>query len=304
MAGGPVVITGASGLVGRALAARLQAEGRPLRLVSRAPARLETSAGVEAFGWDGLTLETKALEGAGTLVHLAGEPIFGGVPTRKRRERMWTSRIRSTKNLVEGLAALPASLRPGALVCASAVGYYGDRGEEELPESAAPGDGFLADLCVAWEGEAAHAEELGVRVACLRFGVVLSRRGGALPLLALAFRLGLGGRIGRGRQWFPWLHLDDAVALARRALDDAAVRGALNAVAPHAVRNLELTRTLASVLRRPALLPAPAFAVRLALRDLAVELLGSRHVVPARAESLGQRFVHPTLASALAAELT
>jgi hypothetical protein len=300
---GVTVVTGASGLIGRALVAELRAARRRLRLVSRTPDQLAPGADVETVGWDGLVLEPKALDGASAVVHLAGEPIFAGVPTRTRRERMWASRIRSTKRLVEQIAAQPSSERPGALVCASAVGFYGDRGEEELPEAAPPGAGFLADLCAAWEEEAARAAELGLRVVQLRFGVVLSMRGGALPLLARAFRLGLGGRIGSGRQWFPWIHRDDAVALARRALDDASVVGPLNAVAPGAVRNADFTRAVASAVHRPALLPAPAFAVRLALGELAVELLGSRHVLPARAEALGHRFVHPTLATALAAEL-
>jgi uncharacterized protein (TIGR01777 family) len=299
----PVLITGASGLVGGALAKRLADERRRLRLVSRAPARLPGREGVEAVGWDGLELAASALAGAAVVVHLAGEPIFGGVPTRARRERMWASRIESTRSLVRRIGELPAGERPRALVCASAVGYYGDRGEEALDETAAPGDGFLADLCVAWEQEAGRAQEHGLRVARLRFAVVLSRAGGALRPLALAFRAGLGGRLGSGRQWFPWIHLDDAVGLLHLALDDARVDGALNAAAPGVVRNADLTREVARAVRRPALLPVPAFAVRLALRDLAGELLGSRRVVPARAAALGYRFAHPELASALSAEL-
>jgi uncharacterized protein (TIGR01777 family) len=298
---GPVVVTGASGLVGGALVAKLRAAGRPLRLVSRAPERLAAGAGVETIAWDGLALGAEALDSAAAVVHLAGEPIFGGLPTRARRERIWSSRIDSTKRIVEGIAALPPGRRPGALVCASAVGFYGDRGEEELREDARPGDGFLADLCVAWEEEAQRAAELGVRTAQLRFGVVLSRAGGALPVLSLAFRLGLGGRIGSGRQWFSWIQLDDAVALALRAIDDPDFAGAFNVVAPAPVRNADFTRAVASALHRPALLPAPAFAVRLALGDLAGELLGSRRVLPARALALGHRFAHPELPSALSA---
>jgi uncharacterized protein (TIGR01777 family) len=301
--GDVTLVTGARGLVGRALVAELRAAGRRLRLVSRRAGELTAGAGVETVGWDGLALAPAALEGASAVVHLAGEPIFGGLPTAARRERIWSSRISSTKHLVEAIAARPEGARPAVLVCASAVGYYGDRGEEPLPETAPPGAGFLADLCVAWEEEAARAAELGVRVASLRFGIVLSRRGGALPLIARLFRVGLGGRLGGGRQWFPWIHRDDAVGLARRALDDASVRGPLNAVAPEAVRNEDFTRELARAVKRPALLPAPGFAVRFALRELASELLGSRLVLPARAEALGHRFAHPTLAGALGAEL-
>jgi uncharacterized protein len=299
---GPVLITGASGLVGGALAARLRGEGRRLRLASRTPARLATGPGVEAVGWDGRDLPRSALSGSEAVVHLAGEPIFG-LPTRARRERIWASRIDSTKSLVRRIAELPSSERPRTLVCASAVGFYGDRGEEPLSEAAAPGQGFLAELCVAWEDEARQAEPLGVRVVQLRSGVVLSLEGGALPVLSRVFRAGLGGRIGGGRQWFSWVHLDDAVALVRLALDDARTSGPLNNVSPGTVRNRDFTRALARAVHRPALLPAPAFAVRLALRDLAGELLGSRRVLPALAETLGYRFTHPDLASSLAAEL-
>ena len=296
----PVLITGASGLVGRALVAQLRTARRPLRLVSRTPQRMPVSAGVDAIGWDGCTLEAATLDGTDAVVHLAGEPIFGGLPTRARRERMWTSRIDSTQSLVQRIAELPSSGRPRILVCASAVGFYGDRGEEELTEDAAPGTGFLADLCVAWEGAARRAEQLGLRVVRLRFGVVLSRAGGALPVLTRAFRLGLGGRIGSGQQWFSWVHLEDAVALGLRALEDARLGGPLNVVSPEPVRNADFTRAVARALRRPALLPAPAFAVRFALRELSAELLGSRRVLPARAQALGHHFAFPDLPSALA----
>jgi uncharacterized protein len=301
--GRPVVVTGATGLVGSALAKRLRAEGRPLRLVSRSPGRIAAEPGVDSVAWDGISLPADALDGAGAVVHLAGESIFGGLPTRARRERIWASRIDSTKALVRRLAELPPARRPGQLVCASAVGYYGDRGEEELTDVSPPGSGFLAELCVAWEAEARQAAQLGVRVASLRFGVVLSRAGGALAALARLFGLGLGGRIGDGRQWFAWIHLDDVVGLAQRALEDVDFTGSFAAVAPHPVRNADFTRELARAVRRPALLPAPAFAVRLALGELAGELLGSRRVLPARAQALGHRFAHPDLASALAAEL-
>ena len=297
---GTLLITGASGLVGRALVAQLLAARHPLRLVSRTPERIPAAAGTSAIGWDGCTLGAAAVDGADAIVHLAGEPIFGGRPTRARRARIWTSRIDSTRSLVQRISELPASARPRTLLCASAVGFYGDRGEEELREDSAPGRGFLAELCVAWEEEARRAEQLGLRVVQLRFGVVLSRAGGALPVLVRAFRLGLGGRIGSGRQWFSWVQLDDAVALALRALEDARLSGPLNVVAPEPVRNADFTRALARALRRPALLAAPAFAVRLALRELSVELLGSRQVLPARAQALGHRFAFPDLPSALA----
>jgi uncharacterized protein (TIGR01777 family) len=213
------------------------------------------------------------------------------------------SRIDPTRALVRSLGRLAPAERPRALLCASAVGYYGDRGEERLDESAGPGAGFLADLCVAWEEEARAAAELGVRVVSLRIGIVLAREGGALAPLAQLFRLGLGGRVGSGRQWVPWIHADDLVGMVHAALGDQRWSGAVNAVAPNPVRNAELTRALSAAVRRPAWLPAPAFAVRAALGEIAGELLGSRRCVPRRALELGFGFAHEQIESALAAEL-
>jgi uncharacterized protein (TIGR01777 family) len=302
VSGGFVVVTGGSGLVGRAVVTKLLGAGFEVKLVSRTPGRRGPRTGVSEIAWDEIA-EPARFEGAAGVIHLAGEPIFGGLPTRARRERMWTSRVDSTRQIVETIGRLREGRRPRALACASAVGFYGDRGEEELTERSPAGSGYLADLCVAWEAEAQRAAGLGVRVARLRFGVVLSREGGMLAALRPLFGLALGGRVGSGRQWFSWIHRDDAAELVRRALEDVDFAGAFNAVAPRPVRNEELTRELARVLRRPALLPAPSFAVRLALGELAGELLGSRRVLPARAQALGQRFAHPELASALAAEL-
>jgi uncharacterized protein (TIGR01777 family) len=300
----PVLLSGASGLVGGALLAALRARGERVRALTRDAARLRPDHGVDAVVWNGLDVPAPALAGARAVVHLSGEPVFGGLPTAARRERIRASRVDSTRSLVEALARLPEGERPGVLVCASAVGFYGDdRGEEALDEGAAPGTGFLADLCVAWEAEAARAESLGVRRVSLRFGVVLSRRGGALALLAPLFRLGLGGRLGSGRQWMPWIHLDDAAGLALRAADDTALRGAVNAVAPGAARNADFTRALARAARRPAWIPVPAFPVRLALGEIAGELLGSRRVLPERARAAGYAFLRPELAPALVAEL-
>jgi len=196
-----------------------------------------------------------------------------------------------------------ATERPEVLVCASATGYYGDRGEEVLDESAPPGEGFIAELCRDWEAEAARAGELGLRVVSIRTGVVLARGGGALALMAPAFRFGLGGPLGDGRQWFAWIHVDDETALLARAVDDGALSGPVNGTAPEPVRNEELTRTLAGLLNRPAFLKVPAFALRLGLRDLARELLDSRRVHPARAREAGFEFAHAELRSALEAEL-
>jgi uncharacterized protein (TIGR01777 family) len=294
-------VTGATGLVGRRLVPALVARGCEVRAATRSPrADLPGAAVVQ---WDGRRLPPEALAGCGGIVHLAGEPIFGGAPTAARRARMRSSRVDSTRLLVESLAALPPERRPGVLVCASAVGFYGDRGEQELDESAPPGRGFLAELCVDWEAAARAAEAHRLRTVSLRIGVVLAREGGALALMARAFRLGLGGRLGDGRQWFPWIHADDLVALIEAALGDERCAGPLNAVAPQPVRNAELTRELARAVRRPAVLPVPAFALRLLLGELAGELLGSRRVVPARANGLGFRFRSETLARALETEL-
>ena len=298
-----ILVTGATGLVGGRLLPGLLREGAAVRAVSRRPHAARLAAGVEAVGWDGVDVADAALAGCESVVHLAGEPVFGGLPTAVRRERIRESRIATTRSLVRSIGRLGPAERPRTLVCASAVGYYGDRGEERLEESAGPGDGFLAEVCVGWEEEARVATEMGLRVVSLRIGIVLAHEGGALAPLLRLFRLGLGGRIGSGRQWFPWIHIDDLVAIVGTALRDARWSGAVNAVAPNPVRNAEFTRALATALGRPAWLPAPAFAVRVALGEIAIELLGSRRCVPRRALDWGFPFAHERLESALAAEL-
>lgn len=298
-----MLVTGATGLVGGRLLPRLVEAGWRVEAVSRSPERTRLPPGCTAVGWDGIRLTSEALAGATAVVHLAGEPVFAGRLSQARRARIRDSRIVSTRELVRSLGVLAPDQRPGVFICASAVGYYGSRGEEVLDESAAPGDGFLAEVCIDWEGEAAVAEAIGVRVVSLRIGIVLAAEGGALPRMAVPFRLGLGGRLGSGQQWFPWIHADDVAGLIAFALGEPAASGAINATAPHPVRNLELTRELASVLNRPAILAVPGFALRIALGELSDELLGSRRAVPARAQALGFTFTHPHLAGALAAEL-
>lgn len=301
---GRILVTGATGLVGARLLPALLDAGEAVAAVTRRPDRAGASdPRAERVGWDGRRLSGDALSGTRALVHLAGEPVFGGPVTAARRRRIRDSRVESTRALVDALAALPAEDRPDVFVCASAVGYYGSRGESVLDEDAAPGEGFLAEVCVAWEREAARAEALGIRRVSLRIGIVLAREGGALAPLARLFGLGLGGPLGDGRQWVPWIHVDDLVALLRRSLEDETLAGALNAVAPNPVRNAELTRALAACLGRPALLRVPGFAVRMGLGELAGELLGSRRVVSRRAEEHGFRFRYPTLEEALRAEL-
>jgi uncharacterized protein (TIGR01777 family) len=297
-----IVVTGATGLVGGRLLPALLAEGWQVRAVTRSPARARVPPGVEPVGWDGVRVADAELEGCEAVVHLAGEPVFGGRLGAARRERILASRVDSTRAFARAFARLGAA-GPRTFVCASAVGYYGDRGDERLEESAPPGRGFLADVCVAWEEEARAAAEAGVRSCSLRIGVVLAREGGALAPLARAFRFALGGRIGSGRQWFPWIHVDDLVALIRTALVDPSWHGAVNAVAPGAVRNAELAATLSRVVHRPAWIPVPAAPLRLLLGELSRELLDSRRVVPSAALGHGFRFAHPDLEEALRSEV-
>ncbi|MDH3519886.1 MAG: TIGR01777 family oxidoreductase [Myxococcales bacterium] len=299
----PILVTGATGLVGRRLVATLLGDGRAVRALSRDPASARLDTRVELHPWNGRDAPASAVAGSGAVVHLAGEPVFGGLLSAARRRRIRESRIDSTHALVATLGGLAPAERPSTLLCASAVGIYGSRGDLLLDESAEPGAGFLAEVCVDWEAAALRATALGVRSVCLRTGIVLSREGGALPAMALPFRFGLGGRLGDGRQWFPWIHIDDEVALARAALDNAAYTGPLNAVAPKPVTNAALTRALGSILHRPTLLPVPACAVRVALGDLAEELLGSRRVMPRRALEAGFAFRYSDLEDALRAEL-
>ncbi len=299
-----ILLSGASGLIGGRLLLALGREGCAVRALTRRPAAAAPLAAPHRWlGWDGLHFAEDAVAGAASIVHLAGEPVFAGRLTPARRARILASRVESTRSLSQTLAALSPAQRPGMLLCASAVGYYGSRGDELLDEDAAPGDGFLADVCRAWEQAARSVENLGIRCVLLRIGIVLAREGGALPRMALPFRLGLGGRLGNGQQWFPWIHVDDVTGLITTALRDEAYVGPLNAVAPEPVRNAELTRKLASALHRPAVLAVPAFALRAALGDLAGELLGSRRCQPQRALARGYRFAHPRLETALAAEL-
>jgi uncharacterized protein (TIGR01777 family) len=302
---GPVLLSGATGLIGRRLLVALDRDGDDVRALTRRPERAapEVVDRAKLVGWDGRHFEPEHVAGASAVVHLAGEPVFAGRLTGARRQRILESRVDSTASLVEALGRVEPGERPALLACASAVGFYGSRGDEALEESAASGQGFLAEVCRQWETAAQTAAALGVRVVSLRFGIVLAREGGALPRMATPFRLGLGGRLGNGRQWFPWIHVDDVVRLVSAILRDDTYAGPVNVVAPEPVRNAELTRSLGRLLRRPALLPVPAFVLRAALGELSDELLGSRRVLPAAALARGFAFVHPGLDSALAAEL-
>ena len=298
-----VLLTGAGGFVGRHVAQRLAVAGHGVRALTRNPeGRVKVLPGIdEAVGWNPLEAIPlpRVYQGIGGIVHLAGEPVVG-LWTESKRRAIRDSRVVGTRHLVQGLASLPPGERPGVLVSASAIGYYGDRGEEVLTEASSPGTDaeFLASVTRAWEHEARQAEDLGLRVVRLRIGIVLGREGGALGAMLTPFKLGLGGPLGDGRQWWSWIHRYDLVTLAISTRDD--VSGAVNATAPEPVRQREFAKELGRVLHRPAVLPAPAFALRTALGDFSSELLGSKRVLPRAAEAAGISFAFPTLSDALA----
>ena len=293
-----VAVTGATGFIGRELCAALLRDGHTVVALTRDPRRAQAALpGALVANWGDPAAALPPVDG---VVNLAGESVAGRWSEEKKR-RLRESRIAGTRRLVEAIAS--AVERPTVLVSASAVGYYGDRGEETLTEASGPGRDFLAQLCQEWEAEAQSAEALGLRVARLRLGVVLDRDGGALSQMLTLFRLGAGGPLGSGRQWFPWVHRADVVGLFRFALETAEASGPINAVAPHLVRNSEFARALGQALHRPALAPAPAFALRLVLGEFAETLLGSQRVLPERAEALCYAFRFPQLAPALRAIL-
>ena len=291
-----VAITGASGLVGTALVNALESDGhKVVRLVRPGGTVL-----AEDVRWNpaAAELDAAALEGCDAVVNLAGASIGEGRWSEKRKQILRDSRVDSTRVLVSGLAKL--NQKPQVLVSASAVGYYGDRGDEALSEASGPGNDFLAKLACEWEAEALKAETASIRTVILRFGVILSAHGGALPRMLTPFRMGVGGRLGSGKQWMSWLTLDEAVDLTRHAIENGELRGQVNAVSPNPIRNADFTQVLAHVLRRPALFPAPAFALRLMLGEMAdALLLSSQRVAPRRLETAGYSFRNPDLEPAL-----
>jgi uncharacterized protein (TIGR01777 family) len=236
------------------------------------------------------------LEGLDAVVHLAGESVLGRWTARKRA-RILESRVEGTRAVVEALKRLKEG--PKILVTASAIGYYGNRGDELVSEEASPGKGFLAEVVRAWEEEAQRAEDAGVRVTVLRIGFVLGRGGAASRLLRYAFSNGLGGRLGSGKQWMSWVHVDDVAGLCRYALEEAKVSGVINAVAPHSVRNEDFTEALAEAFKRPAICPVPAWALRATLGEASELLLASMRVEPREALARGYVFAYPGLSSAI-----
>ncbi len=301
-----VLISGSSGLVGTALAEALRRDdhtvGRLLRPDSAAREKPSSARGPFACDvrWDPAAgeFDFDAAEDFQAVVHLAGASVGAGRWTSSRKRLLRNSRVEATRHLVDSLSRLGRP--PQVFVCASAVGYYGNRGDEELTEESAPGDDFLATLARDWEAEAARAAQFGARTVRLRFGLILARHGGALPRMLPPFRLGLGGRLGSGKQWMSWLTLDEAVNIVRSALANDAVRGPVNAVTPNPVRNAEFTSVLGKVLRRPTIFPAPAFALRLALGEMAdALLLSGQRCLPRKLRSLGYQFQQPELEPAL-----
>lgn len=295
-----IAISGATGLVGRRLCAALAARGDELIVLTRDPSRAHglPAAATRAFSHEA-DLDPELLDDADACVHLAGEPVQGRWTEAKKRA-IRESRVLGTRALVEALGAARARGRgPQVLVSASAIGWYGERGDDLLAEGEPPGDDFLAEVCQAWEGEALRAEALGARVARLRLGLVLAPEGGALAEMKLPFSLGLGGPVGSGKQWWSWIHIEDLVALIVRAVDDAAWEGPINACAPAPVRQAAFAKALGAAMHRPAWIPAPRFALKLALGEFSTELLTSKRVVPAQAEEHGFAYRFPELEPAL-----
>jgi len=296
-----IVLTGASGMLGTALRNAFALLEIPTLQLVRGK-----SSGDHQLAWnpaeEPAMADSAALEGSAAAIHLSGASVAARRWTAAYRREMTASRVNSTR----AVATLLAGLRrpPQTLLVASAVGIYGDRGDELLDEASPPGSGFLAGLCEQWEAAAQPAVQAGIRVVHLRFGVVLGPGGGALSQMLPLFRLGLGGRLGDGRQWMSWISLADAIEAILFALHTPALAGPVNLTAPTPVTNADFTRALARELRRPAILPAPAFALRLAFGQMADEaLLASARAVPTQLLSAGFRFVHPTVETALAAEL-
>lgn len=295
-----LAITGASGLIGTQLTEFLSTGGHHVQPLVR---RRSQAAADDAVFWNPETgeVETDLLEGIDAVVHLAGESITDPW-TRETKARILHSRVRGTRTLSRALAKM--SIPPRVLVCASGVDYYGNRGDEILDETSEPGETFLANVCLAWEDAADAAREAGIRVVHTRFGMALSADGGALARMLLPFRLGLGGRLGSGKQYWSWIALDDLVAAILHCIRDDQIRGPVNVVAPEILTNAQFTRTLGSVLHRPTILPMPATAVRFLFGQMGDEvLLGSKRVLPARLVDSGFEFAWPHLLDALTHEL-
>lgn len=294
------LVTGATGFIGKHLLTKLS---EPVVLTRNPQQHVSFDPNVTVHCWDPMSgpLPAEFVNGVDVIFHLAGEPVASGRWTAQKKARIRDSRRVGTANVVRGLAN--ASERPRVLVCSSAVGYYGDRGDEILDEGSPPGNDFLAEVCRLWESAAGEAKRYGVRVVAVRTGVVLGADGGALAKMLLPFKLGLGGRLGSGRQWMPWIHIDDMVALLLHSATHDEIEGPLNATAPHPVTNREFTSDLAGTLHRPAIFPVPGGVLKVAAGQFADVLLASQRVVPQVALRTGYSFQFADLKPALGALL-
>ncbi len=295
-----VLVSGGTGFIGSRVCTVLHEQGDTVHVLSRNPTHAQTKlkSARAVYGWNPETekLPSEATSDVKAVVHLAGETIAGRWNAEKKR-RIRDSRILSTRNLVESLAEV--SIKPDVLVCASAIGYYGDSGDDHFTEVSPVGTDFLAKVCQEWETEAQKADAFGIRVVMVRIGLVLGLGGGLLTQVLPPFKMGVGGVLGSGRQWMSWIHVDDVVGIVIHALENEEIRGPLNATAPVPVRNMEFTKTLGTVLRRPTLLPVPTFGLRLMMGEFADFVVLSQNVLPEKTEVSGYEFRYRTLEPAL-----
>ena len=295
-----ILVTGGTGFIGRKVCDTLHNKDYDVNVVSRNPERAKTKleAVGEIYGWnpESEQLPPEAISEAEAVIHLAGETITGRWNSEKK-QRIRDSRVLSTRNLVESCAN--AESKPDVLICASAIGLYGDSGDNSFTEETPPGTDYLAEVCKEWETEAYKASELGIRVVTVRIGLVLGLGGGMLQQVLTPFKIGIGGKLGNGQQWMSWIHVDDVVGIILHALENDSINGALNATAPVPVRNIEFTKALGSVLGKPTILPAPYFGLKLMMGEFADFVLLSQKVLPEKTEASGYEFQFKTIDSAL-----
>jgi len=299
-----VLVTGGTGFIGSQVCDALHEKGDAVHVLSRNSARAKTKlhSAKAVYGWNPETerIPSEAISDVAAVIHLAGETIAGRWNAAKKR-RIRDSRILSTRNLVASLA--DADTKPAVLVCASAIGYYGDSGDAHFTEASPAGTDFLATVCEEWETEAQKANKFGIRVVTVRIGLVLGLGGGLLQQVLPLFKIGVGGKLGSGTQWMSWIHVDDVVGIILHTLENEEINGALNATAPVPVRNTEFTKILGAVLRRPTLFPGPKFGLRLVMGEFADFVVLSQNVLPEKTEASGYEFRYRTLESALKALL-
>ena len=295
-----VLVTGGTGFIGRKVCDTLYNKDYDVNVVSRNPEKAKSKLGPveKIYAWNPETedLPTESISDVKAVIHLAGETIAGRWNTEKKR-RIRDSRVISTRNLVASCA--DAESKPNVLICASAIGFYGDSGDNSFTEETPPGTDFLAKVSQEWETEAHKASELGIRVVTVRIGLVLGLGGGMLQQVLTPFRIGIGGKLGSGQQWMSWIHVDDVVGIIVHAMENDSINGALNATAPKPVRNIVFTKALGSVLGKPTILPVPYFGLKLMMGEFADFVLLSQNVLPEKTETSGYEFQFPTIDSAL-----